>query len=60
MLYYNITQMPASTRHIHTHPPAPAARQPGPSLMLLSARQRLSGAAILVGALWAAVFWALA
>ena len=42
--------------HSHDHPPR---RTPLPSLMLMSAGRRLSGVAVLLAALWAAVAWVL-
>jgi hypothetical protein len=40
----------------HAHPSADVA----PSLLRLSAAERLAGAAVLIAFLWGAVFWAIA
>lgn len=65
MLYYNkrrslITDIRMATHHHHhppghAHPPATLS----PSLMRLSALQRLAGAAVLVVLIWSAVLWAM-
>jgi hypothetical protein len=40
----------------HAHPPAALA----PSMLRLSAGQRLAGAAVVILLIWAAVYWAMA
>jgi hypothetical protein len=40
----------------HAHPSAAVA----PSLLRLSAAERLAGAAVLIALMWGAVFWAIA
>jgi hypothetical protein len=40
----------------HAHPSAEVA----PSLLRLSAAERLAGAAVVIALLWGAVFWAIA
>jgi len=60
MLYYNIPMAehdhPHPTHHHpgHVHPPA----QVHPSILRLSAAQRLACAAALIALVWLAVFWA--
>jgi hypothetical protein len=49
--------------HPHHHHPAGAAHpaaQISPSLLRLSAAERLAGAAVVIALLWGAVFWAIA
>jgi hypothetical protein len=49
--------------HPHHHHPAGAAHpaaQIAPSLLRLSAAERLAGAAVVIALLWGAVFWAIA
>jgi len=63
MLYYNIGMSDHHDHHGHhhhhhpghTHPPAGVA----PSILRLSALQRLGFAAGLIALLWAASFWAM-
>jgi hypothetical protein len=40
----------------HAHPPAPLA----PSMLRLSALQRLGGATVVAALIWACVWWAMA
>jgi hypothetical protein len=62
MLYYNIC-MAAHDHHDHhhhhhagaVHPPASAH----PSILRLSALERLAATAVVIAALWAAAFWAM-
>jgi len=44
--------------HAHDHPHAPQI-QSTPSLLRLSAAERLAGVALMVVLLWAAIFWAI-
>ena len=39
----------------HAHPPAAIA----PSILRMSVGQRLAAAAVLIGLIWAAVYWAM-
>ena len=71
MLYYNIKKdqparpalkdKPMATHHHrhhalgHAHPPASVL----PSILRLSAAERVTGAALLIAVLWALVFWAM-
>ena len=60
MLYYNIGMSDHHGHHHHhhpghAHPPASVA----PSVLRLSALQRLGFAAGLIALLWAAAFWAM-
>lgn len=57
MLQYNITMEPHHHHHPgHAHPPASVS----PSILRLSALERLAAVAILIAVLWGAVFWAMA
>jgi len=44
--------------HAHDHPHAPQI-QSSPSLLRLSAAERLAGVGLMVAVLWAAIFWAI-
>jgi hypothetical protein len=63
MLYYNKTRMTAHDHHAHhrhhhagaVHPPSAAH----PSILRLSAVERLAVAATVIAVLWAAAFWAM-
>jgi hypothetical protein len=49
------------TDHHHHHHPGEAhpAADVAPSLLRLSAMERLAGAAVVIALLWGAVFWAI-
>jgi hypothetical protein len=62
MLYYNICMSDHGHRgHHHHHDPGHAHPPAGiaPSILRLSALERLGVAAALIALLWAAVFWAM-
>jgi hypothetical protein len=60
LLHYNISSMESHPHHHHhpgrAHPPATVS----PSILRLSAVERLAAVAVLNAALWGAVLWALA
>jgi hypothetical protein len=64
MLYYNNGEEDRNpmTEHHHHHHPQGHAHPPalaGPSILRLSAFERLGFAAVLIALVWAAVFWAM-
>ena len=61
MLYYNTVQA-MTEQHTHHHHPQGHAHPPaaiGPSILRMSAAQRLCFAAVLIALVWTAVFWAM-
>ena len=66
MLYYNKTSFAAQNSRCearlshHHHAPGAHPVTIPPSLLRLSAWQRLAFAAVIIACLWAAVFWAMA
>ena len=63
MLYYNMQMPDHQTSHAHHHHHHPGHVHPPasvhPSILRLSALERLAPTAVAIAALWLAVFWAM-
>jgi hypothetical protein len=57
MLYYNIALLIRVAMTFHHH--HPHTTKISPSILRLSASERLAAAAVMIAVLWAAIYWAM-